>query len=120
LWKIISVLEAVHGCRGLPKLLLEGIRDRWAHSEPVHLRAEAAEVARLLSGLDEAFVLHLLNDEAATVRTATVELLGRVEVQDAGRALALVQDRLVIEEQAQVRNDLHWAVGMLLRKRPSK
>jgi hypothetical protein len=111
-------IEAVHRQRGISGPLLEGLRDRWAASAQVHLRAHAAEIITLIGTFDRRCVGELLNDAAAKVRLAAVDCLVGVTSADAPAALELAEKRLNVEGHLAVRSELHSAIGSLLRHQP--
>lgn len=113
--RLIWIVQAIHQDRGIPKPVLDALRDRWARSARAHLRQAAVQVAGLLPGLDDDFITRMLDDTAPGVRSEAVELLEQAEGDDRDRALVLLHSRLAAEENLRVRSDLHSAIGTLLR-----
>jgi hypothetical protein len=115
--RLVWVVDAIHQGRGLPNTLLQALRDRWACSARAHLRQAAIQIGRLLLGLDERFVVQMLDDTAPGVRSEAVDLLEQADGEERDRALGLLQKRLATEEHVRVRSDLHSAIGSLLRQK---
>jgi hypothetical protein len=115
--RLVWILQAIHEVRGLPNVMLQALRDRWARSARAHLRQAAVQVAGLLPGLDKNFAVRMLDDTAPGVRSEIVDLLEQAEGEDRDRALGLLRQRLAVEEHVRVRSDLHSAIGTLLRNK---
>lgn len=111
---MVWFIEAVHERRGLPEALLRALRDRWAASLQLHLRARSVEIAALLAGIDEAYTTALLDDPSPKVRTAVAGFLGAATGQDGPVAERLLQARLEVEQHRQVRAEVHLALGSLV------
>lgn len=109
------LIERIHEQRGLSAPFLEVLRDRFAASEAASVRNVAVEVAGLLPSLDEQFVARMFEDPSPVVRSATAQLLERTEPPDRSRALALIRERLVVEQHRSVISACLYALGSLVR-----
>jgi hypothetical protein len=109
------LIDRVHEQRGLSAPFLVALRDRLATSDAAPVRTVAVEVTGLLPKLDEPFVARMFRDPSPVVRSATADLLERTEEQDRPQALALIRERLVVEQHRSVISACLYALGSLVR-----
>src|SRR5438876_961179 len=87
---------------------------RGAPSDAASVRTVAVEVGGLLAKLDDDFVSRMFRDPSPIVRSATADLLERTEAQDRAQALALIRERLAVEQHRSVISACLYALGSLV------
>jgi hypothetical protein len=109
------LIDRVHEQRGLSVPFIVALRDRLAASEAASVRSVAVGVTGLLPKLDEPFVARMFRDSSPVVRSATADLLENAETQDRPQALALIRERLAVEQHRSVISACLHALGSLVR-----
>jgi hypothetical protein len=109
------LIDRVHEQRGLSAAFLVALRDRLSASDAASVRTVAVEVSGLLAKLEEDFVSRMFRDPSPIVRSATADLLERTEAQDRAQALALIRERLAVEQHRSVISACLYALGSLVR-----
>lgn len=109
------LIDRVHEQRGLSTDFLLALRDRLAASDAASVRSIAVDVAGLPAKLDQQFVARMFSDPSPIVRAATADLLERSEAPERAQALALIRERLAVEQHRSVISACLFALGSLVR-----
>lgn len=109
------LIERVHEQRGLSTDFLLALRDRLAASDAASVRSIAVDVAGLPPKVDHHFVARMFSDPSPIVRAATADLLERSEAPGRAQALALIRERLAVEQHRSVISACLFALGSLVR-----
>lgn len=108
------LVDRVHEERGLSAPFLMALQDRLAASDVASVRSVAIDVTGLLPQLAEPFVARMFRDSSPIVRAATADMLERAETQDRTRAVALIRERLLVEQNRSVVSACLFALGSLV------